>query len=595
MIHWLKSAIKSNWPLLTDKYTDIDMKKPEILRCAFCNKKSNEVRKLIAGDNVHICDECVELCNDILREEGLKPEGASTPSRKQLKRELTDFASPQQVYDQLSSLVIGQDNAKKVLSVAIYRHYKRIIGSVVGKAQLEKDNILIIGPTGSGKTLLARTLAHLLKVPFSISDATAFTEAGYVGEDVELALTYLIKAADDDMSWAEKGIVYLDEIDKVARKNANPSITRDVSGEGVQQALLNMMGGGKIRVDPTNKRKHPMTDLVEIDTKDILFICGGSFEGIEQLVAMRLGTFPERGFSIKDRIIDQRLIDDLRSQITQEDLIAFGFLPEFAARFTNIVTLSALTEAELLRVLTELPNSILGQYISFFQAEGVELTFKDDALDSIVRAAIQERIGARGLRYVLERSLLDTMFYVPGRKEIKRCIIEKDTIDKEKAPLLLTETGKSVAIKRKQVFISYSRKDVEWLQELKVFLTPLLKNKTIDIWFDGAIKPSQEWRKEIEQAMASAKVAVLLVSPNFLASDYAMNEEVPYFLKLAETKEVKIVWILIGACLYTETPIINYQAAHDISTPLEQLGKSHRGEAWTNICTQIKLAASSES
>jgi ATP-dependent Clp protease ATP-binding subunit ClpX len=406
--------------------------------CSFCAKSQDQVKKLIAGPGaVYICDECVELCREIIEEEGA-PAKAKTGQK---------VPPPKSLYEQLSEYVIGQEQAKKILSVAVYNHYKRVnAANGPGEVELEKSNILLVGPTGVGKTHLARTLAKILDVPFTIADATALTEAGYVGEDVENILLHLIQAADLDVSRAERGIVYIDEIDKISRKSDNPSITRDVSGEGVQQALLKIIEGTVANVPPQGGRKHPHQDFIQINTQNILFICGGAFEGIDRIIEKRLGR-DRRAMGFKadlDSKRGQERIDELMKHITHDDLLAYGLIPEFVGRLPLVVGLESLDKDILIRILTEPKNAVLRQFQKFFALDGVELVFTQDALDATAEEAIRHKTGARGLRTVLEDTLLDVMYEIPSRSDIKKCVVSGETIRTRRRPLLLTSSGQEI-------------------------------------------------------------------------------------------------------------------------------------------------------
>ena len=513
------------------------MTKNEILYCSFCARARSEVKILIAGrEDTHICENCAEHAREIVAQELPKNNESAKKLEGEFKLDdiLENIKSPRFIYDKISEYAVGMEMAKKVLSVAVYNHYNRLFYS--GETMLDKSNILIIGPTGSGKTHIIKTISKCFEIPISISNATALTEAGYVGLDVEHVLFHLYRATNKDKSKTENGIIYIDEIDKIAKKDQNQSLTRDVSGEGVQQALLPLLENSEIDIPPNGGRKHPEEYLVKINTGNILFICGGAFYGLERIVLERLIRYG----ILKKEQLDGRILDydEIRKYVVFEDLITYGLIPEFIGRFNYLIVIDNHSKVLLKKILIEPKNSILVQYKNYFEKLGVELVFEEDAIDSIVELSITKYgSGARALKSVVSKIFIETMFEIANIKDLKKCIINKKVVSENKSPIYINNEGHIVSISngelfvRDKIFMSYSRDDEYWLKEVEKMMSPLLRNNSVSIWFDGKIKPSQKWREEIERALSQSKIALLFVSPSFINSQICNGRRNSIFFK----------------------------------------------------------------
>ena len=555
--------------------------------CSFCGRPNSEVYKVIKGpDGIAICNECLDVCNNYMNSDKDKDknEGSNLTEEKPNQDLIFEQSSPKELFEKLSKVVIGQEKAVQRISVAVFKHLLRLKTFNFRSLGSENEVILLLGPSGCGKTLIAKTIGKVLNLPFSISDATPLTEAGYVGEDVEIVLANHLDANKSDVNFAENGIIYIDEIDKIARKSGiNVSITRDVSGEGVQQALLKLIAGTDIRVDMKNRRKNPSAEFIKFNTSKLLFICGGCFDGIDKIVFNRINK-TSGGMLTRQDIP----IDTLYQQITVNDLIEYGFIPEFAGRITTLVPLKSLDENDLFSILTKSDNSILKRYNQLLAMDNKEIIFTDNFIRYLSHVAFSNKLGARVLVQTANEYLNDIIFKVGGNSEISKIIIDYNSKNCFiNAKLLDLKGRRSFLTNNDQVFLSYSRSDEKHVEEFRKIISPCIRENMLNVWYDKSIKAGQQWRDEIDKALDKTKIALLFVSSNFLSSDFIMDNELPYFLNKAKDKEVNVIWCLLDHCMYSTTEISNYQAAHNIAKPIADIDKSARLKLWTDICKTI--------
>ncbi len=500
----------------------------------------------------------------------------------------SSLASPQKIYDYISEFVTGQEFAKKVVSVAIFLHHFSE-GNEIEYCNI-KQNLMMIGPTGTGKTYLLKTLAKILNIPLAIVSATAYTQAGYVGEDVENIFTILLEEANGNIEEAQHGIVFLDEIDKIARvTSSEKSIDRDVSGIGVQQALLTILEGSKIRAPKARGEGAVNRAYVEFDTSNILFVCSGAFVGLTKLIEKRVH---QSAIMRHDDLVSAekhplKRQDQLLSKLLVEDVIEFGFIPEFAGRFTQYVTLNNLYKNDLLGIISSKNNSVIEQYKPYFKIHGIKLEVEQGYLETIADIALEMGTGARGLRLLVTRSLTNIMFELPNWSNVATCLLTKNILLENAPPILYSKRGIPVMLDRTKVFVSYSHKDSAYVDELIKLLKPLQKTRDIEVWSDNEIAPGENWQERINDTMSRSKIAVFFISSDFLASDYAM-QELEYFLEVKDNEKVTVLWVLVSSCLYDEYEIAKFQAAHDIQDTIETLSSPCRKKIWVDISKVIK-------
>ena len=554
----------------------------EQLYCSFCGKSQNEVRRLIAGPSVFICDECINLTKELAEEKNFDEERIN-----QINLKIRTFTKPQQIYDYLSEFVTGQDQAKKVLSVAIFLHY--FLENKPFDYNRIKQNIMIIGPTGTGKTFLLKTLSNAMHIPLVIVSATAYTEAGYVGGDVEEIFSMLINKADGDIKKAQHGIVFIDEIDKIAKRSTiELSHGRDVSGIGVQQALLTIIEGSKIEVK--NRGDNYANRInVEFDTSNILFVCSGAFVGITKIIERRIHSSAimrhDDLASAEKHPLKRH--DQLLSKMNIEDFIEFGFIPEFAGRFTQYVYLNHLYKQDLINISTNNNNSELKYYIEYFSLYGISLEIEQSFHEAIADIALEMGTGARGVKFIVAQSFMNLMFDLPNWSNVSICQVGREFILNGHSPKLYSKSRVPVMLERNRVFISYSHKDSDYVDELIKTLKPLQKTREINIWSDKEIAPGEDWQERINNSMAKSKVAIFFISSDFLASDYAM-QELQYFLEIKDAEKVVVLWVLVSSCLYDEYDIAKFQAIHNINSTIEKMNPPERKDIWVKVSQVIK-------
>lgn len=561
-----------------------DSKSVKALYCSFCGKSQHEVRKLIAGPTVFICDECVALCEEIVRTEWAEG-GANKPEKLDLN-ELT----PRSIFDSVSSAVVGQDDAKRTISVAVYLHHLRAKNPKI--FELPKSNVLLIGPTGVGKTLLMKSVAEILHVPFVIVSATAYTQAGYVGEDVESMLSFLLAKADGDLQKAQKGIVFIDEIDKIARVGRSSiDVSRDVSGVGVQQALLTLIEGALVNITGNGLKKHPQAEFIHFDTSGVLFVFSGAFTGLDEIVNKRLHAASRilvaagpKNMGVDD---EAERYNSLMHRVTVDDLIEFGFIPEFMGRIGEIAFLAALKKTDLVRIAKYSKKSYMSAYVEFFRSRGVKIEYSEEFVDVVAELAMALHTGARSLKSILDGCFRELMFVLPSRRAISKCIMTREVALSVAKPLIFDDRGRPAAWERDTVFVGYARKDAEYYQEMKTCLIPILRGKKIRFWSDESINAGEDWKDEIGRALSRTKVGFFLVSPDFLASEISVDEELGYLINVQKGEQVEILWVLLNPCMYQHSSLSEIQALHDVGTPLSKMSKADRNMVWVQAGTEI--------